>query len=354
MRNDNTAFFNDVQRGYRQTAFFTSLDFDLIPKVLTVHRRHALLPLRQYREGRGRRQLRLLRGGSRTVLCAPRPISTGKTSIRPIQGFKSRGNVTWHFLPDALVYYTWSQGFRPGAFNRSNGCYIPDAQGSINTAPRSHMPPTISPITKSAGKPNSSTTACSGTAPSTARTGITCRSPSSIRASSGNVGFGTNGPNYRIHGVETSFVAVLTEGLTAQGGAAWNTSKQTNSPYLVANNPALLANPAEQGRIRAADLQRSTIRTVPAAVRARTRRRCSSTLRLRYQWTMSSYNSFVQAGATHTAHSFTQSSANPTLSSGSNVSTTLLRFENPPISQFDASARRREGCLDGGILRRRI
>jgi iron complex outermembrane recepter protein len=58
---------------------------------------------------------------------------------------------------------------------------------------------------------------------------------------------------------------------------------------------------------------------------------------MRYQWTMNSYNSFVQAGATHTAHSFTQSSANPTLSSGSNVSTTLLRFENPPISQFDAS-----------------
>ena len=35
-RNDNVAYFNDIQRGYRQTAFFTSLDFDLIPKVLTV------------------------------------------------------------------------------------------------------------------------------------------------------------------------------------------------------------------------------------------------------------------------------------------------------------------------------
>ena len=36
IRNDNVAFFNDVQRGYKQTAFFTSLDFDLIPKVLTI------------------------------------------------------------------------------------------------------------------------------------------------------------------------------------------------------------------------------------------------------------------------------------------------------------------------------
>ncbi len=36
IRNDNVAFFNDVQRGYRQAAFFTSLDFDIIPKVLTI------------------------------------------------------------------------------------------------------------------------------------------------------------------------------------------------------------------------------------------------------------------------------------------------------------------------------
>ena len=34
----------------------------------------------------------------------------------------SRANLTWHLAPDALVYYTWSQGFRPGAFNRSFGC----------------------------------------------------------------------------------------------------------------------------------------------------------------------------------------------------------------------------------------
>ena len=32
----NTAFGEDVQRGYRQTAFFTSVDFDVIPKVLTL------------------------------------------------------------------------------------------------------------------------------------------------------------------------------------------------------------------------------------------------------------------------------------------------------------------------------
>ena len=42
----NTAFGEDVQRGYKQNAFFTSIDFDIIPKVLTIDRRHAPLPLR--------------------------------------------------------------------------------------------------------------------------------------------------------------------------------------------------------------------------------------------------------------------------------------------------------------------
>src|SRR5207237_8491946 len=36
VRGDNVGFFNDVKRGYRQRAFFTSLDFDIVPKVLTL------------------------------------------------------------------------------------------------------------------------------------------------------------------------------------------------------------------------------------------------------------------------------------------------------------------------------
>src|SRR5207249_4065086 len=35
----------------------------------------------------------------------------------------------WHIWPDVLTYFTWSQGFRAGAFNRSFACYLPDASG---------------------------------------------------------------------------------------------------------------------------------------------------------------------------------------------------------------------------------
>src|SRR6266436_1795409 len=39
-----------------------------------------------------------------------------------IHGLKlSRGNLPWHITPDAMLYYTYSQGYRPGAFNRVTG-----------------------------------------------------------------------------------------------------------------------------------------------------------------------------------------------------------------------------------------
>ncbi len=34
------------------------------------------------------------------------------------KGFKSRANISWKPMDDVLLYYTWSQGFRPGGFNR--------------------------------------------------------------------------------------------------------------------------------------------------------------------------------------------------------------------------------------------
>ena len=37
------------------------------------------------------------------------------------KGFKSRGNVTWHVTPDTMIYFTYSQGFRPGGFNQNGG-----------------------------------------------------------------------------------------------------------------------------------------------------------------------------------------------------------------------------------------
>jgi hypothetical protein len=59
-------------------------------------------------------------------------------------------------------------------------------------------------------------------------------------------------------------------------------------------------------------------------------------LRARYEWKVAGFAPFVQFGATHNGHSFTQAGANPLLGPGA-ISTGRLRFENPAYTTYDAS-----------------
>jgi iron complex outermembrane receptor protein len=56
-------------------------------------------------------------------------------------GFRSRANLSWHVTDDVLLYYTWSQGFRPGGFNRgtSTPCLMPGT--NISTPRRRQYSP---------------------------------------------------------------------------------------------------------------------------------------------------------------------------------------------------------------------
>ena len=334
-RNDNIAFFNDVHRGYKQTAFFTSLDLDLIPKVLTVTAGTRYYHFDNTEKG-------AVTGSFGCYEAGPAPCLASATSIdgenlhTKYKGFKSRANLTWHVLPDALVYYTWSQGFRPGAFNRNFACYIPDAKG---------IPQYCSPSSFTSDNLTNNEFGWKSEffdrrlqwngavyQENWNNVQVNFFDPGVL----GNVGFGTNGPNYRIRGVETSIIALLTPGLTAQGGASWNSGKQTNSPYLIANNPALLTDAAAKAEYGQPILSVQNPYG-PVGSPSANSPPLQFNLRLRYEWTLNSYNAFAQAGAIHTGHSFTQSGSNPALSAGSNVSTTQLRFENPAFSLYDAS-----------------
>src|SRR5450631_4432854 len=56
------------------------------------------------------------------------------------------------------------------------------------------------------------------------------------------------------------------------------------------------------------------------------------------QFALGDYQTFVQASAAHSGHSFTQAGANPTIAAQGFVSTTRLRFEDPPFTTVDAAA----------------
>ncbi len=336
-RNDNVSFFNDVTRGYRQTAAFTSIDFDIIPKVLTITGGTRYYHFDNTEKGAYTGSFGCYEAGPAPCLASASNIDAANLHTT-YKGFKSHANLTWHFMPDALVYYTWSQGFRPGAFNRFSACYVPSA---INGTPQYCSPYAIASDNLTNNELGWKTQFFDHRLQwngalyqeDWSNVQVNLFDPGVL----GNIGFGTNGPSYRIRGIETSVIAVLTEGLTAQGGAAWNSSNQTNSPYLIANNPDLLKDPATAAQYGQpitsiqnpyGPLNSPSANSPPFQFN----------LRLRYQFPISSYNAFVQAGTTHTAHSYTQSGNNPALSQGGNVSTTLIRFENPAYTLYDASA----------------
>jgi outer membrane receptor protein involved in Fe transport len=338
VRGDNVGFLNDVKRGYKQLAAFTSLDFDIVPKVLTITAGTRYYHFDNEETGAIVGSFGgCYDAGLPPCTRSPATFNINDENLRTTyKGFKSRANLTWHFLPDALAYYTWSQGFRPGAFNRSAACYVPDANGiGQYCSPLAYTSDNLTNNelgwkTEFLGRRLQWNGAVYKEDWKNVQ--VSFFDPGVL----GNIGFNTNGPDYRIRGVETSFIALLMQGLTAQGAASWNSSEQTNSPFLIANNPALLAIPASAGEFGKPVLVFGNPYG-PLGTPSANSPPLQFNLRLRYQWVMSSYNLFAQAGTTHTAHSYTQFGSNPALSAGGNISTNQLRFENPAYTEYDAS-----------------
>jgi iron complex outermembrane receptor protein len=157
----------------------------------------------------------------------------------------------------------------------------------------------------------------------------------------GNLFYNTNGQNFLVKGIETSVVARVIAGLTVQGAAAWNRSQQTNSPALIDNNPASVN--FGHAISQKCDVTGTTCSTItnpfgPVGSATANSPPMQFSLRARYEWSFADYNSFVQFGASHTGHSFTQAGSNPTFAgAGSSISTSRLRFENPAYTTISAS-----------------
>jgi iron complex outermembrane recepter protein len=106
----------------------------------------------------------------------------------------------------------------------------------------------------------------------------------------GNLVFTTNGPSYRVRGVETQFVARVTHGLTLTGSAAWNSGEQTNSPYLIGVNGQPITSTPNPYRALGSPLSQSPP--------------FQANLRARYEFTLRDYHAFCQVGGVHQAHSY--------------------------------------------------
>ncbi len=350
--NTNTAFGEDVLRGYKQTAFFASADFDIIPKVLTVTAGARHYKYDEFEHGSE------YYSATSTVLNVPNGTCThcgfGINLNKSEQGWKPRYNITWHITPDVMTYYTHSEGFRPGGFNRT----ATSADGS------QVFLKAVAPFTAGAkdfqfDKPagyesdeliNNEIGLKSEWFQHRVQFNVSAyqmdwknvQLPLFDPVHLGNTTFVVNGPTYRVKGIELQLVARLFEGFTIQGSGAWNSSEQTDAPCLISNHVAPAGKPANPTPLGECITQvKSLPYTNPYGVlgtRAPFSPAIMFNVRGRYDWsTGAGYNAFVWAGANHIG---SQSNEPASFPSGDDPAqnpptTTLLRYEIPGYTTWD-------------------
>jgi outer membrane receptor protein involved in Fe transport len=340
IRSDATAFGEDTQRGYDQTAFFASVDYDIIPDTLTVTGGTRWYQYREFEVGSQY-------GTTTSCLNVPNGACTGGVinidaahDRKTYAGFKSRGNVTWHITPDIMAYYTFSQGFRPGAFNRSSGAVAPGAGGVAQfNKPNGYGPDSLDNQeigAKGTFFDKRLQVNLSAYLMQWNHVQFLFFNPPYL----GNTTFGINGPNYHVKGLEAQFQAVPMDGLTVSGAGSLNDDQQAGSPCLVSNIPS---SPTFGSCITQIIPKGSTTLqpfvnpfgapgTTPAFSP-----KFQGNMHARYDWAIDSYNPYVMVGVSYTGKMFNQPA---TYTSGEGIvvpNTTFLRYVQPAFTTFDAS-----------------
>jgi iron complex outermembrane receptor protein len=289
VRSYNTAFFDDITRGYTQKAVFGSADVDIIPRRLTFTVGTRYYKFDNTEVGSTGGSFGCYVGYTTTVPC-----TTSSTVVNldaqhlhsTYSGFKSRANLSWKITDDALLYYTWSQGFRPGGFNPSTKLVL---NGTFEV-PQKFAPDTL--INNELGWKTQwfdRRVEFNGAVYQEDWKNVQVQffDP---QGGLSNLTFETNGPNYRIRGIETSLIARVTHGLTLTGAASWNSSNQTNSPYLVnVSGQPITSIPNPYGPLNSPLAQSPPFQ---------------ANLRARYEFTVNDYHAFWQVGGIHQAHSY--------------------------------------------------
>jgi outer membrane receptor protein involved in Fe transport len=263
VKGDHTSFYQDQVREVKQLAFFASIDFDLIPKTLTLTAGTRYFRFDNSMKGSVLSSFGCLQQGLNGTLATGSPNGCYIANVPnpfPVPsfgslyysynldadhlsntetGFRSRVNLTWHIAPDVMAYYTFSQGFRPGGFNQNGGAphaytQLPPPNpgpGSANVAqyiiPSSYQSDNLTNNEigwKTEFFNNHLKWNGAIYREDWKNVQIEFFNPGVV----GNLFYDTNGQNFVIKGIETSLAAQLSQGLSFQAAAAWNNSQQVN------------------------------------------------------------------------------------------------------------------------------
>ncbi len=334
-------FFDDFQRTFIQHAAYTSVSFDIVPQKLTITGGVRYFQMYNSELGGDVGSFFCKIFGTATFFgaCgtngypdgAESPYGTNFALQDPHtlreSGMRGRADLEYHVTSDILVYYTYSQGFRPGGFNRGSSDHLPDASGVDQYAtPKTYLSDNLTnneigwktmwfdhrlEFNGAVYQENWSNAQVSFFCP---------------QCGLGNLTYNTNGPDYRVKGVELQIAANVWHGLSVNGSAAWNSSNLVNSPSLIGNIPGT----ADFGKL----LTTFYVNGVATPIQNVYGKKGSpladspafeTNLRVRYDWAWGNYLPYVQAGFQHQSHS---------LSAAGNVEA----YDQPAWTNFDLSA----------------
>ena len=348
-RGPSVGFGEDTQRGYKQYAAFASVDFDILPN-LTITAGTRYYNYKAFETGSVY--------GTPVAGCFQKPTCVTGSNLDALglksnfHGFKSKATISWRPQPGTLLYATWSQGFRPGVFNRGPSSRVPDPLGT-------HQPQLL---VSASVAPDNLTNWEVGLKTDLFDRKVTFNMSAyymswdniqigffNPAAGFGNTAFGVNGPTYHIKGVEAQFVARLSDGLTIQGSATYNDSQQANEPCFIANNPVV----STFGKCITQIFFRDQVKPVqsPFGVKGGVTPfspHFQGNIRARYEWTGSGgMDWFVAAGVNYTSSQFNEPATYPSgdlVANGNGISsngiiipaTTVLRYKMPGYALADA------------------
>lgn len=310
VRDATTEFFVDAQSVFTQKAVYGSASYDIIPKVLTITGGMRYFDMYDSLVGGsvGSSGCKQFVPTSYFGPCMT-PFDLNLNQQNPhsqvLTGHLGLASLSWHITPNVMVYYTYSQGFRPGGIDLGSSAVLPDQNG----IPRYITPKTYGSdlVTNNEVGLKSEWFDRRVRFNSTiyqehwdnAQIQVLCQA-----CGLGLVPVKLNGPFYRVRGVEIQLAARPLTGLTVQGSAAWNSSELTNSPRLIDNNPSSpdFGKPITTQYVNGVALPEPPLFGTPGS-RLANSPPFQANMRVRYEHLVGEYLPFVQVGFQHQAHS---------------------------------------------------
>ena len=340
VRPPGDGFFNDVTRRYTQRAAYLSLDFDLIPKTLTLSAGTRYFRIHDSLVGSsvGSFGCQLIWNPTAPTPCVNRDTANiDAEGLHPTDSsFTSRVNLSWKATDNALLYYTWSQGFRPGSFNRP----VATPPGSPLAAPSNPQPFQAQASAHGGWQPpwiiepdrlvnnelGWKTQWLNGRLQWNGA--LYQEDWSRVQVPVSAVGVVPpdilNGGDYRVRGAETSLLARVTTALSIDAGAEWNHSELIKEAALAWSDGTLvdfstLRDSAGNKVPNPAGALGSSLAAAP---------RFQGHLRVRYEYPIYGYGAFAQIGAMHQSQSLASTDQLSQDLQGNSIAYVLPSFTN--------------------------